>query len=178
MKTVTFLTCLLLFATSTNSQQAANLKDVRRLDVEVENLSKVDHEMGLSEESLRSFVRTSIERELPEIEIEPTSNDYIRIRIMSVKTSESSVASFVSVDFGRYVTILRDEDNQAVGNALASVWEKSAMLAGASEDMGSKIGDEVGKQLTALAADYHRQNPKVIARFSYNPQRIYEIIGQ
>jgi hypothetical protein len=159
MKTVTFLTCLLLFATSTNLQEAANLKDVRRLDVEVGSLSTVDHEIGLSEESLRSFVRTSIERELPEIEIEPPSNDYIRIGIMSIKTSESSVASFVSVELGRNVTILRDEDDQAVGTALAIVWEKSAMLAGASEDMGSKIRDEVGKQLAALATDYHRQNP-------------------
>jgi hypothetical protein len=166
MKIVTFLTCLLLFATSINSQQAANLKDITRLDVEVESLSKVDHEIGLSEESLRSFVRSSIERELPEIEIEPTSNDHVRITIMSVRTSESSVASFVSVDFGRYVTILRDEDNQAVGNALASVWEKSAMLAGASEDMGSKIRDEIGKQIAALATDYHRQNPKVIGQVS------------
>jgi hypothetical protein len=77
MKTVTFLTCLFLFATSTNSQQVANLKDVRRLDVEVGSLSKVDHEEGLSEESLKSSVLTSIERELPEIEIEPTSNDYV-----------------------------------------------------------------------------------------------------
>ena len=119
--------------------------------------------MGLSEESLRSFVRTSVERELPEIEIEPTSNDHIRIRIMSVKTNESSIASFVSVELGRYVTILRDEDNQAVGNVLATVWEKSAMLA-ASEDMASKIRDEVGKQLTALATDYHRQNSKVIGQ--------------
>jgi hypothetical protein len=166
MKTVTLFTCLLLSATSTNSQQAANLKDIRRLDVEVGSLSKVDNEMGLSEESLRSFVRTSIDHELPEIEIEPTSNNYIRITIMSVKTSESSVASFVSVELGRYVTILRDEDNQAVGTVLATVWEKSAMLAGASEDMSSKIRDEVGKQLTALATDYHRQNPKVIVQFS------------
>jgi hypothetical protein len=166
MKIVTFLTCLLLFAASTNSQQAANLKDVRRLFVQVQGLSKVDDEVGLSEESLRSFVGMSIEHELPEIEIELTSNDSIRITIMSVRTSESSVASFVSVDFGRYVTILRDEDNQAVGNADASVWEKSAMLAGTSEDMGSKIRDEIGKQIAALATDYHRQNPKVIGQVS------------
>ncbi len=159
MKTVVFLACLLLMATSAKSQQPANLKDVRRLDVEVGNLSNVDHEMGLSEESLLSFGRTLIGRELPEIEIEPTSNDYIRIRIMSVKTNESTVASFVSVELGRYVTILRDEDNQAVCKALATVWAKSAMLTGAGEDMGSKIRDEIGKQLSALATDYHRQNP-------------------
>ena len=78
---------------------------------------------------------------------------------MSVKTSDSSVASFVSVEIEHYVTILRDEDNQAVGNATATVWGKSAMLAGTSEEMGSKIRNEISKQLTALANDYHRQNP-------------------
>jgi hypothetical protein len=80
----------------------------------------------------------------------PTSNDYVDIRIDSVKTN-NSIASFALAKLGRYVTILKDEDRQPVGIVLAVVRGKSAILAGSGDNMGSKI-------LAALATDYHRQN--------------------
>ncbi len=150
----------LLLVPCARAQQSANLTDLKLLAVEIEALSQVDREIGLSSESVRSFVLAKIDSELPEIEVDPIPNDFIRVRIMTVKANESSVASYVSVELERYVVILRDEDRQAIGNTNATVWENSAVLIGSAQEMGSKIQAELGRQLTVFATEYHRQNPR------------------
>jgi hypothetical protein len=148
------------------AQQAPNLRDLGFLGVEIAPLSQVDHEIGLSPESMKSFVLENLGKELPEIEVDLATNDSIRVRIVTVKANESTVVSYVSVELIRYVSILRDEDRQVIGNALAGVWENSAILAGSADEMGPKIQAEIGKQLTAFVAEYHRQNPQDSAKVS------------
>ncbi len=159
MKALSFvsLVCLLL-GPSIFAQQAPNLRDLGLLGVEIAPLSQVDLEIGISPESIKSFVLDTLGKELPEIEVDPVTNDFIRVRIVTVKANELTVASYVSLELIRYVSVLRDEDRHVIGNALAGVWENSAMLTGSANEMGLKIQTEIGKQLAAFVKEYHRQN--------------------
>jgi hypothetical protein len=157
---VSMLLMRLLLAPSAFAQKIATLGEIGLLGVQLDPFSQTDHEIGLSEDSLKSFVLEKLAKELSEIEVDPTSNDFIRVRIVSVKVNESSVVSRVSVELDRYVSILRNEDNQPVGDAVATVWGNDAMLVGSAEGIGPKIQAEIEKQLTAFVTEYHRQNPQ------------------
>jgi len=157
---VSMLFAGLLLAPSAFAQKIATLREIELLGVQLDPLSQTDHEIGLSEDSLKSFVLEKLAKELSEIEVDPTSNDFIRVRIVSVKANESSVVSHVSVELDRYVSILKNEDNQRVGDAVATVWANDAMLVGSAEGIGPRVQAEIGKQLTAFVTEYHRQNPQ------------------
>jgi hypothetical protein len=139
------------------SAQAKPLKDLERLDIVIEGLEKPEKDMGLSVESLESQVLAALKRDLPNLKVEKSMGSYVSVRITSIEL-EFGYAVFASVGLYRPAKILRDKDKSEITHTLVSVWDKGIILTGPPDSMASRVRETISKEITELAADYHRQN--------------------
>jgi hypothetical protein len=139
------------------SAQAKPLKDLEQLGIVIESLGKPEKDVGLSVQSLESQVLAALKRDLPNLKVENSMGSYVSVRITSIEL-EFGFAVFVSVELYRPAKILRDKDKSEITHTLASVWDKGTILTGPQSSMVSRVHEALSKEITELAADYHRQN--------------------
>ena len=152
------LICFLAAPELTKCQEleGEELKGLQRIDVLVEALNKVDDSMGSNRESLRDQILVALKRDIPKITIVKSSPSFVYLQITSIRTAAGAVACVV-VSLERPVEIIGDDGRKYP--SVARVWTEGSIDLAAVEHIPSRIRDDINQAMTALAAEYYKQNP-------------------
>jgi hypothetical protein len=152
------LICFLAAPETTKCQQ--EFKGLQRVEIVVEDLNKVSESMGLNHESLKDQILVALKRDIAKLKIGEASSSpssWVYLRITSFQTATNWVATCVQVSLRRPARIIGDDGAQYL--AIVTTWEKETIIHDSIDQMPSRIRDQISEAVTALAAEYYKQNP-------------------
>jgi len=157
---ISALTCVLIcFLAAPESTKCQAFKGLQRTDIVIEDLGKVADDMGLTSESLRDQILVALKRDIPKIKIVTMTpgESYVYLQITSLQLPARGVAACVVVALRRYVEIIGDDGGKYF--SFAAVWSREYMEVDSVDRIPSRIRDGINQAMTALAAEYYKQNP-------------------
>ena len=163
MKIFLALACALMcFFAVPKSTQGQNLKGMHGVGIVIDYLGPIEKNLGLTSESLSDEILVALKRDLPKLKVELSgTSSYVYLTLASVEARNPvatfGVATSVTVSLRRPVEIIGDDGRRYF--TFATAWARTGIVIDSIPDVASDVRDQISKFVTALAAQYYKDNP-------------------
>ncbi len=149
-----FVALFILAVPEESAGQYGGLTELSDVRIVVEELSRKEKKLGLSEDQVENHVFVLLQSKLRRRLVNDSVEPYIYININVGITDGGDYYGTVKVDIYRQVTI-----NKTGKIFLASVWSGDISLTGPQRDAVNHVRSLLDQLLTIFAAAWYRDNP-------------------
>ena len=145
---------LILAVPEESAGQYGGLTELSEVKIVVEELSREEKKLGLSEDQVKNHVFVLLQNKLRRRLVQDSVKPYVYVNINVGITDRGDYYGTVKVDIYRQVTI-----NKTGKIFLASVWSGGISLTGPEGDAVNHVRSLLDQLLTGFAAAWYRDNP-------------------